>query len=141
MSRSKVYISWRQIDECLQLTIQDIPDKHLTPPTTIYGVLRGGVIPASLIHRAYPNSTLHTLHPAQLVTSQPELGSDVWIIDDVYDSGATLNELHEAYPNCTYLTLWSKHGKTPEWVHYTFWSDPNTWLVFPWERFDESRTA
>lgn len=80
----------------------DVPRRHF------YGVPRGG-IPAML-------AVINHL-PGAMIVDKPEQAD--WIIDDIYDSGAT----HARYPHKPFAVLFDK--REAPWR--------NQWLVMPWE--------
>ena len=63
------------------------------------------------------------------------------VVDDVYETGKTLNKVL-GVPNTTTFVWYSK--VQPQWWNAIKTSQPNEWLVFPWEnrgRAQEERKA
>lgn len=78
----------------------------------LWGVPRGGIPAAFAIHAILGNCSS--------VVEFPE-DADV-IVDDLIDSGATMNRYQERYPDKPFVVLYDKR------VQYK-----GEWLVFPWE--------
>ena len=109
-------LDWLQFDRCVDLLVKRFRDR---PFSGIHGVPRGGLCLGVALSHALEL-------PLQL---QPDDAS--LIVDDVYESGRTLQALRSRWPHATYAVWISK--VTPEWwsaaeVNVTF-----EWLVFPWE--------
>jgi hypoxanthine phosphoribosyltransferase len=117
---NKTYLSWDDItiliDKLCGRIIEDLPLID-----SIYGIPRGGLIPAVLIsHKLelpYVNS----------------IGKNTLVVDDICDSGVTLKNSPGIYTAVLY--------QKPETSCFTpsVWADlhlGNEWLLFPWERID-----
>ena len=84
----------------------------------IYGVPRGGLcLAVALSHKLNIN-----------LISEPRKNS--LIVDDVYETGITLNTLKDI-DGATFFVLFSKM-KT-KWCNTVFISEKSEWIVFPWE--------
>jgi hypoxanthine phosphoribosyltransferase len=79
----------------------------------LYGVPRGGVVAALAVAKCLPWRTL--------ITGDPSIATA--IIDDVYETGATMVRFAKDFPNTPFAVLFDK--REPQWA--------NQWLVFPWE--------
>jgi len=94
----------------------------------IYGVPRGGLcLAVALSHKLKVN-----------LISKPRKNS--LIIDDVYDTGITLNNFKDI-EGAMFFVLFSK--VKPTWWNTVFISEKSEWIVFPWEntlnlQFDRS---
>ena len=84
----------------------------------IYGVPRGGLCLAVALS--------HKLKIKMI--SEPIKNS--LIIDDIYETGFTLNNLKDI-EGAMFFVLFSKIE--PEWWNTVFISEKNEWIVFPWE--------
>lgn len=97
-----------------QLTLQDVQDAvravaQRNEPAPVYGVPRGGCVPAAMLAGVWGTRLLDAPEPGCL------------IVDDLVDSGAT-RERHAEY---AFDALYHK-------------SAGDGWLVFPWEVGDEA---
>lgn len=91
-------------------------------PLFFYGVPRGG-IPVAYMLAALLDG---------VVTYDPALAD--YIVDDLIDSGATVQHYRSHYPNTPFLALYDKQNNPDV---------KGRWLVFPWERVagGEDRSA
>jgi len=84
----------------------------------IYGVPRGGLcLAVALSHKLKIN-----------LISEPTKNS--LIVDDVYETGITLNTLKDI-DGAMFFVLFSKIK--PTWWNTVYVSEENEWIVFPWE--------
>lgn len=101
----KRHITWEEFFEHLDHTFLD----HRN--ITVYGVPKGGMIVAGyLVDRRTDIKMVHTPGAADI------------IIDDLVDSGATMNYYTNKYPDTEFI---------PVFGHKCGWGD--AWLIFPWE--------
>ncbi len=90
-------------------------------PIQLYGVPRGGyVIAAMLVNRGIPSGMF-------AMVDDPEQ-ADI-IVDDIVDSGATLERYRKKYPKTPFIALVDKTD--PESIFHGA-----GWITFPWERRD-----
>lgn len=127
IGQSTKEISWAQVTELvtkLASRIQDYTKKEVL----IYGVPRGGVIPATMLTHQIKNSRL-VLDPYNITI--PER-SRLVIVDDIIDSGYTLKGFTAAFPTAMTYTLFYRWGTGPT-PNYFGEGVADEWLVFPWE--------
>ena len=60
---------------------------------------------------------------------------DCLVVDDVYETGKTLNQVLEV-PHTTTFVWYSK--VQPQWWNAIEITHPDEWLVFPWENRDRA---
>lgn len=95
----KLFVKWEDI--MLRLDEIDIPDN------VVYGVPKGGMIAAGFLKYA---TNTHSIKRANI------------ILDDLIDSGKTMERYAEQYPDKKFVALYDKRTENlPEWI------------VFPWE--------
>jgi len=102
---NKYYMTWEQVFQKLK-TI-DFPDN------IVYGIPNGGMILSAFLKNAK-------------VTHNPQLATV--ILDDIIDSGKTMEQYHIKFPGKLYVGIIDKKGNKSD---YQNWK--NTWIVFPWE--------
>ena len=112
------YFTWKEFDQ----DVEYIADKcKFLKFSGIYGIPRGGLcLAVALSHRL--NVSL---------ISEPKKNS--LIVDDVYETGITLNSLRNIQ-GAMFFVLFSKSN--PTWYHSVNLSQKNEWIVFPWENKD-----
>ena len=109
------YLTWSEFDE----SVEYIANKcKFLDFSGIYGVPRGGLcLAVALSHKLKIN-----------LISEPIKNS--LIVDDVYETGITLNEFKNI-EGAMFFVLFSKIK--PTWWNTVFISRKNEWIVFPWE--------
>ena len=110
-----INFSWKEFD----LSVDLIAEKcKIAKFSGIYGIPRGGLcLAVALSHKLNIN----------LIT-KPLKNS--LIVDDVYETGRTLNSLRNV-EGATFFVLFSK--KKPTWWNSVNLSQEKEWIVFPWE--------
>ena len=100
----KVFLSWNDIEKQVDSLAEQI-NKMDKKPFYIYGVPRGGAIPAVwLSHKT--GIDYYQLNSAQ-ISKMADL-SHILIVDDICDSGETIKKLKENFPKCQTATLYHK---------------------------------
>ncbi|MBW3073011.1 phosphoribosyltransferase [Prochlorococcus marinus str. MU1404] len=109
------YFTWSDFDE----SVEHIANKcKLLEFSGIYGVPRGGLcLAVALSHKLKIN-----------LISEPIKNS--LIVDDIYETGITLNTLKDI-EGATFFVLFSK--VQPKWWNTVHISEKKEWIVFPWE--------
>ena len=109
------YFSWREFDESVEQIANKCRFKEFSG---IYGIPRGGLcLAVALSHKLKIN-----------LISEPKKNS--LIVDDVYETGITLNNLKNI-EGAMFFVLFSK--SIPTWWNSVFISEKSEWIVFPWE--------
>jgi uncharacterized protein len=169
---NKIYYTWtdteRQVSEILrQITIDD------WRPDYVVGLTRGGLVPANLISQ-YLGCRMETLKVSLRDGAEQE--SNLWmaedafghgmppkrilIVDDINDSGATLNWIREDWQSSCFpkdkrwKDVWGSNvrvavlvdnesSKSRVPVDYNAVdinkADKDVWIVFPWEDWWRSK--
>ena len=110
-----IYFTWNDFDKSVLHIANKCKSLELSG---IYGVPRGGLcLAVALSHKLNIN-----------LISEPIKNS--LIVDDVYETGITLNTLKDI-DGATFFVLFSKM-KT-KWGNTVFISEKSEWIVFPWE--------
>jgi len=125
---NKLILSWNDIKNVVDIVAEKINNLD-KKPYYIYGVPRGGLIPATwLSHKT-------GIEYRQITSTQISKTADlshILIIDDICDSGTTVKKLRENYPKVKIACLYYKETatETPDIYGETVGEE---WLVFPWE--------
>ncbi len=109
------YFSWCEFDK----SVEYIANKcKFLEFSGIYGIPRGGLcLAVALSHKLKIN-----------LISEPK--KNCLIIDDVYETGITLNTFKDI-EGAMFFVLFSKIK--PTWWNTVFISEESEWIVFPWE--------
>jgi len=117
-ANGKVYLSWDDIETltdnlCEVISLSDIRI------TSVTGMERGGLIPAVMISHKLNIPYVYSISRTTLV------------IDDICDSGETLNNILTPLTAVLHYKPTAKHKPT-------FFAQEvgNEWAVYPWERKD-----
>ena len=113
----------------------------------IVAITRGGMAPAMIIARELDIRTVDTIsiksydHQSQdeaIILKKPSNdlvkdGHGVIIIDDLVDSGKTLEAVKKLYPKAHYATVYAKAIGRPLVDTYITEVSQDTWIFFPWD--------
>ena len=120
VEENKISVSWWDMSDLIKDLTEKIP-LEVPLADSIYGVPRGGLIPAVMLSHALDLPLVDTI------------GRNTLVVDDMSDSGVTLSKMpgqftavlyHKPHTSCFTPNVWSKLHEGDEW------------LVFPWEKFD-----
>ena len=128
----KHYIDWVEIDSLIFRLIYQIKKSGLKFKN-IYGVPRGGLIPAVILS-----------HKLNIPLVKGDIGPDTLVIDDICDSGETLDKLVKKYQTLysfpfnlkTAVLHYKPHTSCFEPTLYAEKWNKDVWLVYPWEKED-----
>lgn len=113
----------------------------------VVGITRGGLVPAMIVARELDIRTVDTISiksynhqnqgAAQVIKSpQSELmgdGTGILIVDDLVDSGKTLEVVRKLYPRAHFATVYAKPSGKPQVDSYITEVSQDTWIFFPWD--------
>jgi xanthine phosphoribosyltransferase len=162
----KVYVSWNDVQRQVQELVRQMWLDRWTPDYVV-GITRGGLVPANLISQ-YLDCPMETLQVRLRDGNENECESNLWmaedafngknilIVDDINDSGATLNWIRRDWTSgCLpdderWNSLWGDNvriatlydNESSECITDVDYSaetinkfnDPQ-WIVFPWEEW------
>jgi hypoxanthine phosphoribosyltransferase len=113
---NNIFISWDEYNEMIHKISQQI---FMEEFDGIYGVPRGGLVMAV--------SLSHTLGlPILLYPTEESL-----VVDDISDTGKTLQSLPHKKIACLFSTPWTK---TKPDIHIRTKLNKNDWIIFSWEK-------
>lgn len=127
----KIAYTWNQ----LGLDIKKIAKQlKLNDWVAIYGLPRGGLIPAVMLS--------HQLN-IPLILNPKDITNSTIVIDDISDSGKTLEELSKDWKrrNITpvIITLWIAKGTKYMPNMYIRVKERDSWVIYPWETSESTR--
>ena len=162
----KLYVSWNDVQRQVQELVRQMWLDQWTPDYVV-GITRGGLVPANLLSQ-YLDCKMETLQvrlrdgvgsedcESNLWMPEDALeGKKILIVDDINDSGATLNWIKQDWEhNDTYIetfrSIWSNNVRIavlynnessdceldPTYVaeNINKFENPQ-WVVFPWEEW------
>ena len=119
---NKLLASWDDITTSIKDIVEKINSEKL-PIDSIYGIPRGGLIPAVMLS--------HKLD-LPLVDKPTE---QTLIVDDISDTGTTLGE-HHLHGAVYTATLHMRKGSSFIPTIYSKLIESEKWIVYPWEEFN-----
>jgi len=113
----------------------------------IVAITRGGMAPAMIVARELDIRTVDTIsvksydHQDQseaVILKSPNAdlmgdGAGILIIDDLVDSGKTLEAVRNLFPKAHFATVYSKPHGRPQVDTYITEVSQDTWIFFPWD--------
>lgn len=113
----------------------------------VVAITRGGMAPAMIVARELDIRTVDTIsvksydHQSQssasvLKSPDPEImgdGTGILVVDDLVDSGKTLELVRERYPNAHFATVYAKPKGRPQVDTFITEVSQDTWIFFPWD--------
>ena len=166
---NKIYYTWRDVEHHTQEILRQICSDSWRPDYVV-GLTRGGLVPANLISQ-YLGCRMETLKVS--LRDDTECESNLWmaedafghnmehpknilIVDDINDTGATLNYIREDWPsgcfpdNPRWTEVWGSNvrvavlvdnesSKSEILVSYSAVdinkAEQDVWVCFPWEEW------
>ena len=152
VEQTKTYLDWKIVEKQAEACANYYKAKHFKP-TAIFGVSRGGLIPATLVAHHLGVQYVDSIQIRTCRTSEQSSKSvidtagrdllvrynepEFLVIDDLYDSGSTTKLIKTIAPNIRVACLFTKTTlKEPECSHIDWVGQKlqtNRWVVFPWE--------
>ena len=113
----------------------------------VVAITRGGMAPAMIVARELDIRTVDTIsvksynHQNQTeakVLKAPDAammadGHGVLVVDDLVDSGRTLELVRALYPRAHFATVYAKPKGKPQVDTYITEVSQDTWIFFPWD--------
>ena len=115
--------------------------------SAVVAITRGGMVPAMIIARELDIRVVDTIsvksydHQSQSaakILKSPDKslmknGKGILIIDDLVDSGRTLEIVKSLYPEAHYATIYAKPKGRPMVDSFITEVSQDTWIFFPWD--------
>ena len=113
----------------------------------VVAITRGGMAPAMIVARELDIRTVDTIsvksydHQSQMdavVLKSPDTemmgdGTGVLIVDDLVDTGKTLEVVRALYPKAHFATVYAKPQGEPMVDTFITGVSQDTWIFFPWD--------
>ncbi|WP_292020957.1 xanthine phosphoribosyltransferase [Maritimibacter sp. UBA3975] len=113
----------------------------------VVAITRGGLAPAMIVARELDIRTVDTIsvksynHQTQaepVVIKSPDMevvgdGTGVLVVDDLVDTGKTLEVVRALMPNAHFATVYAKPKGKPMVESYITEVSQDTWIFFPWD--------
>ncbi len=113
---------------------------------SVVAITRGGMVPACIVARELNVRHVDTIsvksydHQSQdsadvLKAPDPSIGDGegVLVIDDLVDTGKTLEVVRKLYPKAHFATVYAKPMGKPLVQTYITEVSQDTWIFFPWD--------
>jgi xanthine phosphoribosyltransferase len=118
----------------------------------VVAITRGGMAPAMIVARELDIRTVDTISVISYysgggaadqrrearVLKSPDAtmmgdGTGILVIDDLVDSGKTLELVRAQYPNAHFATVYAKPEGEPQVDTFITGVSQDTWIFFPWD--------
>ena len=113
----------------------------------VVAITRGGMAPAMIVARELDIRTVDTISVKSYnhqdrtearVLKQPDAqmmgdGTGILVVDDLVDSGKTLELVRRLYPNAHFATVYAKPAGEPQVDTFITGVSQDTWIFFPWD--------
>jgi xanthine phosphoribosyltransferase len=113
----------------------------------VVGITRGGLVPAMIVARELDIRVVDTIsvksynHQEQtqakvIKSPQSDLmgdGEGILIVDDLVDTGKTLEIVRKLYPKAHFATVYAKPSGRPMVETFITEVSQDTWIFFPWD--------
>ncbi|MCX7645990.1 MAG: xanthine phosphoribosyltransferase [Rhodobacteraceae bacterium] len=144
------HVSWDQIHRDARALAWRLDKQGPGPDGSwraVVAITRGGMAPAMIVSRELGIRTVDTIsvksysHQDQgevkvLKAPQAELmgdGTGILVVDDLVDSGKTLEVVRRLYPKAHFATVYAKPKGKPMVDTYVTEVSQDTWIFFPWD--------
>jgi xanthine phosphoribosyltransferase len=113
----------------------------------VVAITRGGMAPAMIVARELDIRTVDTISVKSYdrqkqseahILKSPDAqlmgdGTGILIVDDLVDSGKTLELVREMYPKAHFATVYAKPKGEPQVDTFITGVSQDTWIFFPWD--------
>lgn len=142
---STLPLSWADIQRDTRILADMLAE--LPPFTGIVAVTRGGLVPAAILARelniqlvetvgvsTYDDRDIREPQVIKALAGALVGDGDGWlVVDDLVDTGATLQVLRAMLPKAHFATIYAKPQGQPLVDSFATVFAQTTWISFPWE--------
>ena len=143
------HVSWDQIHRDARALAWRLdgrgPDNGMW--RAVVAITRGGLVPAMIVSRELDIRVVDTISVKSYshqdrgqahVTKSPQAdlmgdGEGILIVDDLVDTGKTLELVKSLYPKAHFATVYAKPSGKPMVQTYITEVSQDTWIFFPWD--------
>ena len=123
-SKTKIFYSWEEFHKDINLIVKSY-NNYGPIIKNIYAVPRGGLIAGTILS--------HRLG-LPLILDKDKITKYTLVVDDIQDTGKTLNRLLKDKNYFGVTVLWLNGSKMQKVIcNYSRIKDDKEWIVFPWE--------
>jgi len=133
--------SWADVHRDTRILAEMLAE--LPPFQGIVAVTRGGLVPAAILSRELDIRLVETvcvstyddreIRDPQIIKSLAGDGSGWVVVDDLVDTGATLQVLRTMLPKAHFATVYAKPKGQPVVDSFATVFAQSTWINFPWD--------
>ena len=143
------HVSWDQIHRDARALAWRLDGKgpHNGSWKAVVAITRGGMAPAMIVARELDIRTVDTIsvksydHQSRSeakVLKAPDAemmgdGEGILVVDDLVDSGKTLELVRRLYPKAHFATVYAKPSGEPQVDTFITGVSQDTWIFFPWD--------
>ena len=139
----KMYpVSWEQLQRDCRALSWRLMEKG--PWKGIYGITRGGLVPAAIIARELDIHLIDTIclstydwkeqtDGANILKKVDNDGEGWLLIDDLVDTGRTAKIVRDMVPKAHFATVYAKPEGRPLVDTFITEVSQDTWILFPWD--------
>ncbi len=141
-----LYINWDDFHQDCKKLAQKLKNTYnIGNIKGLIAISRGGLLPAGIISYeldirnveavtviTYDGESQRNNKEAEIISSLSTNGDGYIIIDDLVDSGNTVNILRDKFPKAIYATIYAKPKGLPTTDIYQK-EMPDKWIMFPWD--------
>lgn len=138
------HVSWDQLHRDARALAWRLDGKDWR---AVVAVTRGGMVPAMIVARELDIRTIDTISVKSYhkqaqgglrVLKEPDAklmgdGEGILVVDDLVDSGRTLELVRQMYPKAHFATVYAKPKGKPMVQSYVTEVSQDTWIFFPWD--------
>lgn len=140
-------VSWDEMHRHAKALAWRLHERHAVAPWKgIIAITRGGLVPAAIIAReldvrivetvgisSYDHQTQRKAELVKPVMSTVGDGKGWLVIDDLADTGRTLELMRQILPQAHYATVYTKPVGRPLVDDFVIEVSQDTWIYFPWD--------
>jgi xanthine phosphoribosyltransferase len=153
VAHKEYHVSWDKIYTDAMALSKELSVKG--PFKGMVAITRGGLLPACIVANYLNIKRIETFglcsydHDQQAthsdarstveVTKELDLAGDGtgWlVIDDLVDTGGTLEVVRQKLPNAVYGVVYAKPNGEDKADHFVEKIEQETWVFFPWENYE-----